>query len=306
LQKGIDKAFKTFQDNEKKKRDEAKKTSDDKKKTEEDNLKTTLGLASQLGSELNNLAFTLLTASIERQKNAITGQINEIDKLKAKQIEAVNQSIASDADKANKIAIIEARAQVQKEALARKQKDLDIKRAKFEKAASIAKIVQSTAEAIIRYAGIPIYGTALAIIAAAIGAAQLAIVISQPIPQYKKGGKHPGGLGEVGHGKPEGVVFPDGSVYKSPSTPTVLDMPKGTVIYPDFDKMMLAATMTRVPSYSSRAQSDSSAKVVSELKEVKKAIYKIPQTSIEVSNPLRQRIRYGHSINDHITRNLGK
>jgi hypothetical protein len=83
-------------------------------------------------------------------------------------------------------------------------------------------------------------------------------------------------------------------------------MPKGTVIYPDFDKMILAATMTRVPRYGKGAVNDSGVKVVAGLKAVEKAIGKIPQTSIEVSNPLRQRIRYGHSINEHLTRNLGK
>jgi hypothetical protein len=85
-----------------------------------------------------------------------------------------------------------------------------------------------------------------------------------------------------------------------------MDLPKGTIIHPDFSKMMVTATLTKIPEFKQGAVSDGSGKVVKELKEVRRAINKIPQTNITVQNPLKQRIRYGSSINEHITRNIGR
>jgi len=241
LEKGIDEAYKKLMSDYDKRREARKKDAEDKKKTEEDNLKTTLELSSQLGAELNNLAFTLLTRRIELQKNAIQQQIDKLDELKAKEIEVINQSVLNEQDKAAKIAIVEARANAKKEELQRKQKDLDIKRAKFDKAASIAKIIQSTAEAVIRYAGIPIYGTALAAIAAAIGAAQLAIVISQPIPAYKHGKNNDGYEGPAivdDGGKPEAIIREDGSVEIGGNKPRLTHVSKRDIVLPDANQLI--------------------------------------------------------------------
>ena len=256
-----------------------------------------------------DIVSSFINISTTKELNAIQDEIDALERKKQKEIEVVNQSILNDQDKAAKIAIIEARSATQRESLERRQREARIKAAEFEKALSIAQIIINTAQAVMKtYSAGGYFATAFAIIVGAIGAAQAAAVAATPIPRYKHGTEdHKGGLAIVGDAnKSEGITLPDGTILKSPSHSTLVDLPAGTKVHPDFNKMMLTATMTKPVEFAAKSYSDSSAKVVFELKEVKKAIYKIPQTSVEVMNPLRQRIRYGHSINDHLTRNLGK
>lgn len=286
--------FKDLNDRQKAEKDAAEK----RIKDAEDEAKKKAELQQQLASEITTLTFTVLTANLERQKNGIQEQIDLLDKKKEKDIEVAAQTGAS----ADDIAKIEARAAAQKEALQRKQRDLDIKKAQFDKIQSIARIVQESAIQIVKNIASPLLPLIIAI-----AAAQLATVIATPIPRYKQGGEHKGGLMIVGDGnKSEGITLPDGTVLKSPATSTLMTAPEGTKIHPDFNKMMLTATMTKPVEFNTKAVSDTSVKIVSGLKAVERAISKIPQTSITVASPLKQRIRYGHSINDHITRNLGK
>lgn len=236
-------------------------------------------------------------ANADKEKNKIQEQIDALDKKKEKDIEVANQTIVNAQERAAAITAIELTAQAKKEALERRQRQLDEQRARFEKAATVFRLSLALAEAIASLNPLRII--------AAIG--QLAVAIATPVPKFKYGGTHKGGLAEVGDGgKAEGIELPDGTVIKSPSHSTIMDLPAGTKIHPDFSKMMINATMTKVPEYSKPTQPDGSVKVVKELKEVKKAITKIPQTQITVQNAISQRIRYGRSINDHLTRNLGK
>jgi hypothetical protein len=77
----------------------------------------------------------------------------------------------------------------------------------------------------------------LAALVGAMGAVQLATIIAQPIPKYAKGTKsHKGGLAIVGDGgKREGVIT-DKGMWVTPDVPTLVDLPKGTVVIPDITK----------------------------------------------------------------------
>ena len=67
------------------------------------------------------------------------------------------------------------------------------------------------------------------------GAVQAAVVAAQPIPKYAKGTEdHPGGLAEVGHGRPEAIILPSGQVVKTSATPSIVDLPKHTIVKPDY------------------------------------------------------------------------
>ena len=74
----------------------------------------------------------------------------------------------------------------------------------------------------------------LAAVVGAMGAAQIAMISAQSIPKYAKGtNDHPGGLAIVGDGgRPEGIVTRDGA-YLSPSTPTLVDLPRHAQVIPD-------------------------------------------------------------------------
>lgn len=273
-----------------------KKSRDEELAKEKELAKAKQDLQKRLASEITTLVFSLATSNIEIQKNVLQDQLNNLEVQKAREIELAGGN-------ADAIAVIEARAQIQRESIQRKQRELDVKKAQFDKAQAVARIIQETAISIVANLKNP----ALIPLIVAIGAAQLATVLATPIPRYKEGGKHPGGPMIVGDGgKPEGIVFPDGTVMKSPATDTLMTAPAGTVIHKDFNKMMFNSTMTKPVEFKQSAQGDTMVKVVSGLKSVEKAIGKIPQPQITVQNVLKQRIRYGHSINEHIKRNLGK
>lgn len=186
-----------------------------------------------LQGELFNLASVAVGARFENEKNALQDQIDLIEKKKQAEIEAINATTASAEEKAAKIKLIEARAAAQKEQLELRQRQADQRNARFQKALSISQIIITTAQAVVR--GLKDGGPVLAAIYAAIGAAQIAAVIAQPIPRYKMGtANHPGGLAVVGDGgKQEVVVTPDGKAALTPATDTVMNLPKGTVVHPD-------------------------------------------------------------------------
>lgn len=297
--------------------------------------KESRAIHAELYKELAKTVSEFFEAGIDRRIHALQAEADQLELQKQRDIDIVNQTVTNRQQAAAEITIIEARAAAARETLAIKQREEEKKKANIEKLGQIATIIGTTAKGIVdltikaaearAQAAVllsnpftaPFAPIALAQAASiagqipfiiGIGAAQIARLA---LPRYKEGTKnkdgHPGGLAIVGDGgKSEGIRFPDGTIARTPSTSTVVDLPEGTQVYPDFNKMMLNATMTKAPVFVQQVkQADGSGKVVKELKEVKKAIKKIPQTSVQVQNLLRQRIRYGTSINDHITRNIG-
>lgn len=144
----------------------------------------------------------------------------------------------------------EARKRAAEEQTAAREKDLERQRqqirerqAKYDKAVSISQAIIATALGIlqtIKNVGMP---AAIPFIAlqSALGAIQLATIISQPIPKYAKGTKdHKGGLAIVGDGGKREAVFMDGNVYATPDVPTLVNLPKHAVVMPDLSKITSA------------------------------------------------------------------
>ena len=127
-----------------------------------------------------------------------------------------------------------------------KQKaDLEQKQAKWQKANSIIQTTIATSQAIMKAlaeAG-PFAGPILTAVIGAMGAAQVAIIASQPIPKYANGtDNHPGGLAIVGDGGRQEVIETDNGAYITPSVPTLVDLPKRAKVIPDlidYRKMVL-------------------------------------------------------------------
>lgn len=202
----------------------------------------------QLAQDAFDLVQTLVLAGFDNQKNAIQDQINQSEEKKQKDIEAVNASIATEQEKADKIAIINARAQAQKDALERRQRQIDLERARFEKAAALVKVIVDTAQKVAAikaqvalllsnpltaaYAGIAAAQIPIAIASGAIAATS---ILAQPLPKFATGTDDaPGGFSIVGDGgKKELVVTPDGELIETPARPTVMNVPKHSIIFPD-------------------------------------------------------------------------
>lgn len=178
----------------------------------------------ELQTEVANLGIAIVQGSFERASERLTKESEQIDIRKAKDIEAAENSVMSEQDKANRITIINAKAQAQKEALERRQRQLDLSRARFERAANIANIIGSTAAAVAKaLPNIP-----LSVLVGAIGAVQLATALAAPLPKFKDGGTmKKTGPAEFGHGT-ELRIDPDGKVSFTSSTPEVGIVQKGT------------------------------------------------------------------------------
>lgn len=116
--------------------------------------------------------------------------------------------------------------------LEKKKETLQQKQAKWEKANAISQSIIATALAVSR--ALP--NMVLAALVGALGAAQLATIIAQPIPKYAKGtDNHPGGLAIVGDGGKHEAVVTDRGAYITPNVPTLIDLPRRAKVIPDVD-----------------------------------------------------------------------
>jgi hypothetical protein len=183
----------------------------------------------------------ILDIGYNRQKVAIENLESQQQKAYESDIARINGSTLTEQEKSNQLIIIDKNRQAQKEINDRKSRQIDIEKARFEKAASIANIALSTAQAIVGFlhnpGGIP--GVALSISAGIIGAAQIAAAVATPLPKYKHGAgipgqpEHPGGNAVVGDGfEKELIKEPGKQAYWSPAVPTTLDLRPHTQVLP--------------------------------------------------------------------------
>lgn len=161
-----------------------------------------------LYDEIKEAFISFIDGQFDRQKNEVQASISLAEEEKNQKIRAINELFISDKEKAEKTAVIEEVAQTKKEQLERKQKEIDARKAQFDKAAAILNIGIDTARGVaaikIKLAEIvakaaaafplsAVYSPAIALTAAqipltiAIGAAQAAAVAARPIPKFKHG-----------------------------------------------------------------------------------------------------------------------
>jgi hypothetical protein len=293
LSKSIPKELKKIQDDfAAAQRAAMKKSAEDAKADIKNALET-------LGQELSNLFFTVLEAGYERQKNAVQDQIDLLEAQKQKDIEVANQTITNAQDRADAIAVIEARAAAKRQQLELKQRQLDQQKAKFEKARAVAQIIANTAQGVTAaLASIP-PNPILAAIVGAIGAAQLATVLAQPIPRYKDGtDNHPGGLAVVGDGgKSETVVLPDGSLYRTPSKDTLVNLPTGSQVIPDYASKPQNNLQVVQPI-------DTTGELRNGFASVVQAVKRIPQPIIKADRAWVQAHKTGSSYRNYLNRSI--
>lgn len=209
-------------------------------------------------SRSTQLAQEATAAIIAAQNQQYDNQIKHLDIEKTSiqdnaQLKemAINAGAGNAIEKENEIAKLRAQTQLQEEQIEQKKRQVSQERARFEKAAAIANIIESTAVAI---AGALKYGPgAPAIIAliAAAGAVQLASVAAAPIPAYKDGTDgHGGGLFIAGDGgEPEFIKAPNKAGYWSSSKSALYNEASGTTVTP-LSKIM-GMDVTRMGTFNS-------------------------------------------------------
>lgn len=172
-----------------------------------------------------------------RQKNAIQEQIDEIERKKRAEIDAVTASTDSEEQKAAKIKVIEAKAAAAREALEKKKREADYRAAAVKKALTITEIILTNSLNIVKAVGSAKWPLNIPAIlqASAIGLVQLGIAIAQPIPKFAKGKKKsdpyegPGIVGEAGR---ELGISRSGHMTLFEG-PTLTQLAKGDVILPN-------------------------------------------------------------------------
>ncbi len=185
---------------------------------------------------INGLVSTVYDAKIskieeEQEANSAAGEA-EIERI----TELVDKkAITEEQGEARKRAA-EDRTAKKNEELEKKKQQLKYKQALWDKANSVAQAGISTALAImnaLQMKPFPV-GIAMAAIAGAMGAVQVATILATPIPKYAKGtDRHKGGPAIVGDGgMPELVIF-GGKSWVTPDTPTLVDLPAGAMVIPE-------------------------------------------------------------------------
>lgn len=191
-------------------------------------------------------------------------QIEELEKEEEANEEAKEKELERIEELAEHGAISEEESEARKRAaedktaaknaeVEKKKAELQTRQAKFEKAMNITQTIMATSLAVTK--ALP--NLVLAALVGAMGAAQLAMIIAQPIPKYAKGTKdHKGGLAWVGDGgKHEGVIT-DKGLWVTPDTPTLIDLPKHAMVVPDIQKYLSAKGLQSDLLNKSKGQND--------------------------------------------------
>lgn len=168
--------------------------------------------------------------------NSFNNKIAEFDSLIAKnnelrdaEIDRINKSSLSESEKADKIALLNARTEAQNNELEKKRRKAEIDKARFEKGVAIFQLTLELAKAIASLNVPKIVATS----------AQLAVAIATPLPKFKDGKKlsntyeGPGIWGEAG--QREVKVSKDGTVEVSPLGASLTYVKKDDVIHPSID-----------------------------------------------------------------------
>lgn len=271
----------------------------------------------QVITNLSGIISEITSISSDRDKAEIENEQTALENRYKAEVAGIEASGLSEEEKADKVQLLDARTQAQKDILAQRQRANDAKRAQQERALSIARIISDTAIAVVTTLGDKsiqpgFLRVPLAVTIGALGAAQLAKVIATPLPKYAHGTEdHPGGLAIVGDGgKHELVVTPDGKMIQTPKVPTVMNIPRHSLVLPDMRMMMEQGILANwrggsVMQTRQQTMPDNSQAIVRELRSVRSAINRKPIERTRVTQRgISKAVEYGLSFIQYVEENV--
>jgi hypothetical protein len=195
------------------------------------NMEQLRDAATKIGNELLATFEAFVVGGYEREKNAVQDLIDKNEERRQRDLEIAQQTSTTAQEAADRTIAINARADAQKTALERKQRQIDQERARFERAMEISRIIGQTTA----LSGPPPAppNPILAATIGATGALQLARVLATPIPKYAQGldEAREDHLAIVGDGGRREVIHnPDGSNWLTPAIPTLAWIQKGASV----------------------------------------------------------------------------
>lgn len=199
------------------------------------NAQQWMQVASDSLNAINDLVGTIYDAKIEKVEAEQEANQEAADAEQERISELVEKNVITEEEGEARKRAAEAKSAKKTEELEKKKAKLKREQAIWDKANNIAQCTMQTALAIMNaWATAPWpVNIAMAAVAGAMGALQLATIIATPLPKYAKGTKsHKGGPAVVGDGgEPELVTF-GGKSWITPDTPTIVDLPAGAAVIP--------------------------------------------------------------------------
>lgn len=253
-------------------------------------------------SELFKEAFasivSIVDSQFDRTAQGIRNEMQDLETAKARELELAGNN-------SEKKAEIEARYAARKKVLDDKEKANALQKAKFDKAAAMAKIIMDTAMAEMQLWVKPGFPAAipLAAMVAAIGALQLATVAAQPLPKYRHGTMDAiGGPSIVGEVGAELIELPSGKQFITPSRATMVDLPRHTKVFTndEFMSMAISSLVTRPIQAATTSNKDG-------WKEVTKAISRLENKqsqTVITEKGFRAQVRNGASFTEYVNKSV--
>lgn len=200
------------------------------------NAKQWLQVAADSLNTISDLVATVYDAKISKveEEQEVNTEAGEAEQERI--AELVEQKVITEEEGEARKRAAEDKTAKKNEELERKKQQLKYRQAVWDKANGIAQAGIATALAImnaLQMKPFPV-GIAMAAIAGALGAVQVASIIATPIPKYAKGtDRHKGGLAIVGDGGTPELVVHNGKSWVTPDEPTLVDLPAGAIVLPD-------------------------------------------------------------------------
>lgn len=181
----------------------------------------------ELAKQVEDTVSAFIKGSFEAQMNNIQRQVDANNRLKEAETARISNSTLGETEKAAAMQRIALETEARNEALARKQRELRIKEATFDRDASVLKVIQETAIAVATDIKSP-WKIPFDI---AMGALQVATILAHPIPKFETGTDFsPEGMALVHPG--EMRIDPSGRISMTPDTPSLTYLDRGTKIIP--------------------------------------------------------------------------
>lgn len=219
-----------------------KKLGDDTSKNQDATAKAAMDKAQTTIQTIKELSITAAQTMVGLFDAAKDKQIQSIELVTARQdaatdatIAAVQRSTMGQRQASEEVIILSAQKEARDSAAAKKTAEDKRAEAVAERDMAIATTIWNTESAVAKtlaeYGGTPL-GFAAAAVVAALGAVEVATIMSKPIPSYADGtANHPGGEAIVGEAGPELVTMPGHQPFVADEA-MLLDMPRGSIVEP--------------------------------------------------------------------------
>ena len=162
-----------------------------------------------------------------------------------------------------------------------KEKEIKTRQFKADQAQAISRVIFETASMVAKWASNPVTAP-LAALTLFAQAAQIGAILAQPVPEFAEGTKgkpFKGGKAMVGERGVEKVITESGKVYFTPPTATLVDLPKGSQVFPNH---ALSKQEIYWGSMLSGKQSSSGSPVVGEIRELGSILKGLPITQLNM------------------------